>query len=647
MLWTNQGLIFGEYPGNEKKNIPAGHYVFEDGKEGKVIPEAPAWLLAMMRAAKGKEGFIKNRQAMRLTDRSPALRQQMIFECLDVIPEQGPGSYEMWWRIGMAIHSELPDEVGFDLWKWWSKKDPHFDDDWDDERGEPQKKWNKFKPDGKITFGTLSYIADLYDPERTRFSEESRDAYEQERARVVQEIRNTVLSHADVVNQAKEILDLDNPSEINHRMNALAIAAGYRDRSSIEALMLSQLEYERRKELVTWQELQKQQFKSDYLIPDILPSQAVVVLYGAGGEGKSTTAWTIAKHVAMGIPFVVRGKHVPVKPGPVLVLNGDQPDKQVQQQLEEVEMPLGAPIFIQNNWQLKRYNEFCKLMDKIKPSLVIIDSLIGCSSGDSFDENKSEFAAPLYWLTKNNGQLYPGTATVIVHHANKSGGFRGTSAIRDAVDETWSLKVPEGGLDTTVPANARIITIEKSRSGRGGTALIMQMEADLTYSVRDFTPEIDQKKTTPDGIIDRVLMKIRTVFPRAITKAELVEDPICGGRVAAITKALQRLEVRGLITSTKEGKVKFYTAVLSKEGGSRGEGGGSCPPSKNPSPGTGPVVDNDGGQEEVSTMERDSGQPSDVDNTCPPPNASPEEGSGDNGQPGTYPPEAYKSKWDD
>ena len=37
----------------------------------------------------------------------------------------------------------------------------------------------------------------------------------------------------------------------------------------------------------------------------------------------------------------------------------------------------------------------------------------------------------------------PATTILIIHHANKNGGFRGTSAIRDAVDETWSLKRPE------------------------------------------------------------------------------------------------------------------------------------------------------------------------------------------------------------
>ena len=56
----------------------------------------------------------------------------------------------------------------------------------------------------------------------------------------------------------------------------------------------------------------------------------MVLIYGAGGDGKSMSAWTLAKHVATGAPFVVRGKHVPVQQGPVLLLNGDQPLVQLQ-----------------------------------------------------------------------------------------------------------------------------------------------------------------------------------------------------------------------------------------------------------------------------------------------------------------------------
>jgi len=119
------------------------------------------------------------------------------------------------------------------------------------------------------------------------------------------------------------------------------------------------------------------------------------------------------------------------------------------------------------------------------------------------------------------------------------------------------------------PMHSRIITIEKSRSGRSGTSLMMQMEADLSFSISDFTPEIDASNTAPSGITDRVLQRLRVIHPRTATRSDLNADPIVGGKVAAIRKSLHRLEKRGLIevvesVSDKSGgkPTHHYKAVL-------------------------------------------------------------------------------------
>ena len=118
------------------------------------------------------------------------------------------------------------------------------------------------------------------------------------------------------------------------------------------------------------------------------------MVYGAGGDGKSTAAWALAGHIASGKPFKVRGAEVPVEQGPVLLLNGDQGLPQLKEQLIEADFPVNSDTYIRSDWQLRRYAQFIKLMEKYKPKLVVIDSLIGCSGGAAFDENKSEFATP-------------------------------------------------------------------------------------------------------------------------------------------------------------------------------------------------------------------------------------------------------------
>jgi hypothetical protein len=356
-------------------------------------------------------------------------------------------------------------------------------------------------------------------------------------------------------------------------------------------MYVDQIQYESQAETMTVAELFDKDFKRTYLIPDLLPNPSVVLIYGAGGDGKSMAAWTLAKHVATGNPFVIRGQHVPVEQGPVLLLNGDQPLGQMQEQLQEVEMPADAPVTLRTDWTLQSYARFTKLMHRVKPQLVVIDSLIGCSGGRAFDENKSDFATPLYWLTRNNGVLFPAATILIIHHANKTGGFRGTSAIRDAVDETWSLRRPTDK-EMELPKvgnNTRIITVEKSRSGRSGTSLLMRQGADLNFTLEDWTPEINPTETAPSGITDRVLQRLRVMYPAGKTREELNSDALCGGSVAAIRKSLQRLEKRGLIwvsgtrTTEKGGRVvNVYQAVVAKdlEPSSRGEVVEECPVSQ-------------------------------------------------------------------
>ena len=91
-------------------------------------------------------------------------------------------------------------------------------------------------------------------------------------------------------------------------------------------------------------------------------------------------------------------------------------------------------------------------------------------------------------------------------------------------------------------AHSRLITIEKSRSGRMGTQLVMQMQDDLSFTISDFTPEVDETNTSPASVTDRVLQKLRVVYPESRTKDDLVCDALIDGKPAAIHKSLQRLE---------------------------------------------------------------------------------------------------------
>jgi hypothetical protein len=571
VLWGRQGLLYGAYPGSSDGKGAEGFYGFEGDLEA--IPEAPAWLLAEMKDHAGKGpvdgGFIKNRKALDFSDRAPEEVAEIIQSALRVIPGQGGGSRDHWIKVGMAIHSELPGDLGLTLWSAWSADDPEFADDWTD--GNPcEDAWKSFKR-GSVSLGTLFWLADQQLPGRLWLSEDLRKVVTDIEVDNVTRIRQVTLNYAEVIKRARALQELDNPAEMAHCMNVLALEAGYRDAGALERLLISQIQYEQQEDEIGMDRLLSKDLRFEYLIPDLLPCPGTVMIHGAGGDGKSMSAWTIAKHVARGIPFSVRGDLVPVEAGPVLILNGDQSEVQVQQQMRDLEFDASDPVTVVMGWDLNWYFRFVKLIEKHRPKLVIIDSITGCSRGSAFDENKKEFASPIYWLSNNNGRLFPSCTILLIHHANKTGGFRGSTAIRDAVDEVWGLRRPDKRQLEQVGHNARLIAVEKSRAGRDGSRLLMKLEDDLTFSLADYV-ETDVESANPASVVDRVLQRLRAAYPRALAVTDLAADPLCGGKVAAIRKSLQRLLSRGLIEiggvaeSGKAGRPSNqYVALLSRD----------------------------------------------------------------------------------
>jgi hypothetical protein len=93
----------------------------------------------------------------------------------------------------------------------------------------------------------------------------------------------------------------------------------------------------------------------------------------------------------------------------------------------------------------------------------------------------------------------------------------------------------------------------------------------LSFTISDFTPEVDETNTSPASVTDRVLQKLRVVYPETRTKDDLVCDPLIDGKPAAIHKSLQRLEKRGLVVSSvpKHTQSKTWKAVLARGEGER------------------------------------------------------------------------------
>ena len=565
ILWNRQGVIFGSYPGSVTSS--EGNYGFEGDLDN--IPTAPDWLIAEMKHLKANEekaGFIKNRSGLVLSDRTEDERAQIIQECLSVIPTKGAGSREHWLYVGMSIHSELPNDLGLELWSVWSKGDPDYINDWD-KHNPCEAVWKSFKGSGR-GIGSLIRDADEVDPKRLRFSPVSKDIVDKAQNELLVRTRRVKMSFQEVKKEYMRICEeVADPGEQDFLMHQLAVDNEFKDLERLESCLMSSEAFDLGSEEMTASELDAEDLSRSYVIPEILPTPAVFLLYGAGGDGKSMAAWALAKHISLGIPFEVQNNVVPIKKGKVLILNADQPKVQLREQLREQDYKMDNNTVVINGFQIKREYYFAQLIKKHKPTLVVIDSLIGSSAGRAFDENKSSFASPLYRLTNNNGHSFPATTILVIHHANKQGGFRGTSSIRDAVDETWKLSKPDKELSEQLGTNTRIIRVEKSRFSRMGSCLLLKQLSDLSFELKDYKPKVEN--SSPASIIDRILEKLRTVYPETRSRIDLNADPLIGGNVTAIRKSLERLVDRGLIQvweqkpSVNGGRpTNYYKAIL-------------------------------------------------------------------------------------
>jgi len=550
VLWGRQGVLYGAYPGSSDGKAPAGEYGFEGDLEA--IPEAPDWLIAEMRDHAGKElsdgGFIKNRKALDFSDRDPAEVAEIIQSALKVIPGQGAGSRDHWVKVGMAIHSELPTDLGLTLWSAWSAEDPEFSQDWS--QGNPcEQVWQSFRK-GPVSLGTLFWMADQQMPGRLWLSEELRRVVEDAEASPLR-YRQDYLDGQALIDKALKLEEtLENPALLDQAKHILGLEAGRRDGSiSVDRMLDAHLSYERTKGSgpQPLESLKSEAF--DYLIPGLLPKPWTLLLHADGGTGKTAMCQTLAKHLSQGKAFNVHGGMVPVKKSKILWLNGDQNERILRRQFATIGVERGVDVI--GEWDMSWYRRFVKIQNKHKYDLVIIDSLDGCNDSNPYEENRREYAMPLKRLARRNGEDFPACTIIVIHHNTKAGQFRGTGAIKAAVDETWNMRKlgMEELMTLQLAFNSRIITVEKSRDDREGQRMIFTLMQDYTYQIGP-VPDTDNtvKPNTP-GQHTLDMLEVMRITGEPWSASKFVDHETLGGkhRERAIRYGLKKLKDYQLI----------------------------------------------------------------------------------------------------
>ncbi|HLO48759.1 MAG TPA: DnaB-like helicase N-terminal domain-containing protein, partial [Kamptonema sp.] len=306
---------------------------------------------------------------------------------------------------------------------------------------------------------------------------------------------------------------------------------------------------------------------TDWLIRGWIPNKVVTVLHAAGGVGKTRLVSSICRALIAGKSW--SGYDVDT-PTCVLFIETDQGVvvniKMIDEQgyLDEPE-EVRARFRFNDNWNINQYgklkamlNEFRELHPDSK-ILVVIDSLTTVSTNARFSENDQEFARPLVRFRAIAEEF--NCSFLVLHHSNRAGECRGSTAIFNAADQVWKLE----RVNKNAPAGPLFLDIQKTRVRAPGRYVLEYSDQTWTWTITGRVAaddSIESGFTPTQQAILRYLSKYSGIGFEAEDLAEA-----CNIGLSTCRKELGVLGNEALISSVKQGrprKVYFIGTLTSK-----------------------------------------------------------------------------------
>jgi hypothetical protein len=265
----------------------------------------------------------------------------------------------------------------------------------------------------------------------------------------------------------------------------------------------------------------------EWLLEGLLGAGDLVLLVGAPGIGKTYWCMDLGVCVAHGVPFL----DLATTGSPVLLVDEESGNRRLLERLEQVMRGRGLPpgsdiplsyITMAGFSFLQDPTWFVELELAIQATgarLVLMDALPDLMLGG--DENLVRDTQPVCRGLKGVCEV-TGATVVVIHHTNKAGGFRGSTAIPGAVDLALQL---------TRKDKSRPVKVETVKERDiAPMALHCRMAwDDLTQSVkfdRAETPEQDREQyQEPDQVKldrgERYVLRYLASQPRGALKREI------------------------------------------------------------------------------------------------------------------------------
>lgn len=299
-----------------------------------------------------------------------------------------------------------------------------------------------------------------------------------------------------------------------------------------------------------------------WLLGGMLPLATTALLIADGGVGKTKWLYDLLYCIASGKNW--NGFPATADSRRVLIYQGDESEHDMLQALNKRGFTPGSEVRkrteIRFGWNTDAMPILYQDAEEFRPAVIMIDSLTFVQRYSLYDENRTEYSRAVLELNKFAAET--GITVVIVHHTNKNGQARGTTAVRNAVSEVIKL---EKDPNPSANPQEKILTIEKSRSRRFPASYrLFFNEEDFSFSLLE---EVGQELGSPDMATKDRIIKFLQEYSNIKFEAEEVAHHISttSGNARRCLSQLARDGLVSLDERSFSGTKKLYYIARESE----------------------------------------------------------------------------------
>lgn len=285
-----------------------------------------------------------------------------------------------------------------------------------------------------------------------------------------------------------------------------------------------------------------------YLVEHLLVENKVSMVFAEPGTIKSWMALSVAACVSAGLPWLGERQ---VRQGRALYVDFEDGNYEFHRRVHMLtggsSLPNLGYVYAPGNVTEKDWwVRLERLVKAFEIKFVVVDTLAGATPG--IDENDRNAADPLTyagWFTESTG------ATILfLHHANKAGDIRGTSAFKATVDTLFKLETVE---DENGVHKAKLTCV------KSGQKKVFPIHLELTDDgLRKYEPTVEDKdssgdkedKRTLDELQREVLLLIDSEGP--FSSMEKIRASV-KARAGSVNAVVAELAASGEIYKSPEG----------------------------------------------------------------------------------------------